>query len=1111
QSSLPSASSELSLPVDGELMDWQAGRHSSDNIPPDIEHGSLLLGDIESSTTGSSPSTGPALQKPTEPNIDFELDVKVLINRGKCVLHTKDLTREDELKMMSRMKKERSCSGGMFEFPPSSPGLSRKTHSRHHSSTPGNRLRQLQAPLLGDVTVFHIPGLDVKVHYESKTAPETPSKEKRPLGVGTGVKKATLFAWATLQSIPEETVISPHILEFLEQTLEPIPTNDSRSPPPTQGQGGMFTNNGNMANNTVQYYASFPVDVIVYFHMQPSTFRFSCLPVSRVECMLQLPSLDTVFSSKRADPSLPTTGPGAMGGISVTSCLSDFSLYIFHPYGGKKSGVKEPQWSPLSDSERKDSLSVNVEFVKFHLSRSRKVNMEPKSSGDHSAVIRFSTIMDIGSASFKYDMRRLTEILAFPKAWYRRSIMRRLFLGDLSSSATYSDGDDSDTGYGDGRTYTERSPILAMDRERMRLNLNSDLKMSRYRHDRTSSSDSSPVTIDKIPNSAWETLVLFAVNFKRLNVHMNMGNVMGNVMWLTKDFKSEGRLAIGSSGHKNMYIGLGLAGSSLDAKGGIVGGSIDLSNIDTFITIREDPGTEPNHTVGLKLAALECRLDYMGTAVLMGRVSKLDVQLKDEWKTGVQDSDEFCPTRRPAMIFMHGDLGWDQLQVMMSKSTTVDLLKMHYKLEEFFTQQFKSSKRVFSSLGNEGSGPGSSYRKRPTRKKISTTESMAGWAQEARHHRHWQRALGQAAILNLASNSDNSAVLGGTLDLHGTNISLACFHGINFKSKSWALFSLKEPMISFATEAQRVPNNESSQIDSHIVQTLTFSLGMMQPGTAQHDSMATVCKVSRNVVFPPQFRTLQEWFHYAFSCSEDDAVDRFPCVERDSERVEQTNRVRSTPKSPDPKHTREVIFALPSLQTHLKTEHLQAPGTPIVSNEDKPVVSCSFVTEFEDHIFVTVDAEAFFFLHDLITSYLREKDRVLGSGQAARAQSPLPDSLKAESSVSDTASGGSDTGEDEKMKKKAFDPTDVFNLDWRAFHCKTWHLEPTVRLLSWGGKRIEPYGVDYILQKLGFSHARTTIPKWVQRGFMDPLDKVLSVLAYRMLQVASEQATRNKR
>jgi len=40
-----------------------------------------------------------ALQKPQEPNIDFELDVKVLINSGKCVLHTKDPVKEDEMKL----------------------------------------------------------------------------------------------------------------------------------------------------------------------------------------------------------------------------------------------------------------------------------------------------------------------------------------------------------------------------------------------------------------------------------------------------------------------------------------------------------------------------------------------------------------------------------------------------------------------------------------------------------------------------------------------------------------------------------------------------------------------------------------------------------------------------------------------------------------------------------------------------------------------------------------------------------------------------------------------------------------------------------------------------
>lgn len=56
-----------------------------------------------------------------------------------------------------------------------------------------------------------------------------------------------------------------------------------------------------------------------------------------------------------------------------------------------------------------------------------------------------------------------------------------------------------------------------------------------------------------------------------------------------------------------------------------------------------------------------------------------------------------------------------------------------------------------------------------------------------------------------------------------------------------------------------------------------------------------------------------------------------------------------------------------------------------------------------------------------------------------------------------------------------------------------------IRLLSWAGKGIEPYGVDYILQKLGFAHARVTIPKWMQRGCMDPLDKILAVVMEKMI------------
>jgi len=74
---------------------------------------------------------------------------------------------------------------------------------------------------------------------------------------------------------------------------------------------------------------------------------------------------------------------------------------------------------------------------------------------------------------------------------------------------------------------------------------------------------------------------------------------------------------------------------------------------------------------------------------------------------------------------MHGDLGWDQLQLMISKSTSSDIMKMYYKLEEFFSQQFKSSKRVFSSLHDhrESIGSEKSSKKKTVRRRILTSTS----------------------------------------------------------------------------------------------------------------------------------------------------------------------------------------------------------------------------------------------------------------------------------------------------------------------------------------------------------------------------------------------------
>lgn len=54
------------------------------------------------------------------------------------------------------------------------------------------------------------------------------------------------------------------------------------------------------------------------------------------------------------------------------------------------------------------------------------------------SVILLIGICDIGSAAFTYDMRRLQEILDFPRCWHKRGMLSRLFLGKEGTYATKS-------------------------------------------------------------------------------------------------------------------------------------------------------------------------------------------------------------------------------------------------------------------------------------------------------------------------------------------------------------------------------------------------------------------------------------------------------------------------------------------------------------------------------------------------------------------------------------------------------------------------------------------------------------------------------------------------
>ncbi|XP_036089345.1 transmembrane protein KIAA1109 homolog isoform X3 [Rousettus aegyptiacus] len=1203
----------------------------------------------------------------TERNIDFELDIRVEIDSGKCVLHPTTLLQEhDDISL------RRSYDRSSRSLDQDSPSKKRKFQTNYASAThlvAGKKVPSSLQTKPSDVetTVFYIPGVDVKLHYNSKTLktespnasrgsslPRTLSKESKLYGMrdsaappspplphtapgrtntllppqppplpsakgkgSGGVKTAKLYAWVALQSLPEEMVISPCLLDFLEKALETIPiTPIERNYAAVSARDEdvghfdipdpMEESTASLVSSSTSAYASFPVDVVVYVRVQPSQIKFSCLPVSRVECMLKLPSLDLVFSSNRgeletlgttcpAETLSPSGGAAAQGGakasaskagtpgssalgsplgrsrhsssqsdlsapsssssgLSFTACMSDFSLYVFHPYGAGKQkttvsgltpgsgGLGNVDEEPTSVTGRKDSLSINLEFVKVSLSRIRRsggasffesqsVN-KPASKMD-TTLINISAVCDIGSASFKYDMRRLSEILAFPRAWYRRSIARRLFLGDQtinlptsgpgtpdsiegvsqhlspessrkaycraweqpSQSASFTHMPQSPNVFNEHMTNSTMSPGTAAQSLKSPASIRSR-SVSDSSVPRRDSFSKTSTPFNKSNKAAsqqgtpWETLVVFAINLKQLNVQMNMSNVMGNTTWTTSGLKSQGRLSVGSNRDREISMSVGLGRSQLDSKGGVVGGTIDVNALEMVAHISEHPNQQPSHKIQITMGSTEARVDYMGSSILMGIFSNADLRLQDEWKVNLYNTLESSITDK-SEIFVHGDLKWDIFQVMISRSTTPDLIKIGMKLQEFFTQQFDTSKRALSTWGPVPYLP-------PKTMTNNLEKSSQEQLLDAAHHRHWPGVLEVVSGCHISLFQiplpEDGMQFGGSMSLHGNHMTLACFHGPNFRSKSWALFHLEEPNIAFWTEAQKIWEDGSSDHSTYIVQTLDFHLGhntmVTKPCGALESPMATITKITRRRHENPPHgvASVKEWFNYV-TATRNEELNLLRNVDannpENSTMVKNSSLLSGFRGGSSYNHETETIFALPRMQLDFKSIHVQEPQEPSLQDANlKPKVECSVVTEFTDHICVTMDAELIMFLHDLVSAYLKEKEKAIFP---PRILSTRP-GQKSPIIIHD----------DNSSDKDREDSITYTTVDWRDFMCNTWHLEPTLRLISWTGRKIDPVGVDYILQKLGFHHARTTIPKWLQRGVMDPLDKVLSVLIKKL-------------
>ncbi len=77
----------------------------------------------------------------------------------------------------------------------------------------------------------------------------------------------------------------------------------------------------------------------------------------------------------------------------------------------------------------------------------------------------------------------------------------------------------------------------------------------------------------------------------------------------------------------------------------------------------------------------------------------------------------------------------------------------------------------------------------------------------------------------------------------------------------------------------------------------------------------------------------------------------------------------------------------------------------------------------------------------------------------------------------------------------------------RLFECVHWELNPHLRLMSTVSGKFNPH-VSWLLERLGFSDAQTTIPKWIQRGAMDPLDKLIATAVELLVKLTASKKER---
>ncbi|CAD6189799.1 unnamed protein product [Caenorhabditis auriculariae] len=857
-------------------------------------------------------------------------------------------------------------------------------------------------------------------------------------------KRGCFYLFIGLSSMPTETVVTPHLATYLEQVLEPLPPSSvfrSSQADPENEQSRANSPVSHDNNIVAMDTAALPMDVMFYLDVQSSTIRFdgkkpsaSGRSQSAVDCLLTLPRLTVELTTRRTDED------GYVGGMDISGQFKGFLLSIY---------------SPHQDPTAAGALKLSLDTLLFVISRSKN------SSSEADNRVRFVLTSQIGKASFEYDMRRLGELIQFPKPWYRAAIARRVFFGDQSAPRHRDDNSD---------TATARSHFHSAQ--------------AASKKDTTTNSASNTSVATHIPKP-WYASVLVAVQWKEFDVFAQMSNTMGKTTWKARKGRLSGNAKLNSKLERDINVKFKLGSSELRAREGAISGDICFNTLvlSASHTLYADVAKPPKNEGKFDLRWISATVEWMSRRVFLAKWTQPSLVASD-YHLAEKNSEK----KRLAALGVNVRSSWDDLQVVIMRTTIDDLKSIVLKLTTFFQEQLKNSRIMWGIMDTSLKKP--PIREQPSMPKTNLWEKIIDYVSEMQLREQLMGLMEKDGI-----------AVGGNVDLNAGKISLVLMQG-DMNSNCWAVFHLREAGIAFSPQARLSYMNEEYD-HLGILLTQKFILRLGKEKKDRVENMANVCRVQTRHNLSRQQASIDSVLEYLISDvlkvtglhvnpeHDADILQEVAAknLRADPKAMSSATSLRTaagTPPLPLPKdhkglvtsksaHSVLELFQFPALEAVMTSRQLngvdEGEGYAEIMKSVMEVYS-TFVCDFHDEVAIETDFNAqVSFLPELLKSYLNEP-RLTGSTTSSSCESLT-------------------------AKETSSDP--------RVFICEKWIVEPKMRFID----RIKwkPPVVDEILRKLQIFDHRNTIPKVIQRAVLDPLDTVLAGAVIAALHLVDTQHT----